>query len=253
MPSHPRSASSPAPPLARTWWRRVWTCRAAGGNVVTDALHFEGSLYQYGALAKQGLELRIVRPTGLAHRSRRPRQSHRLQNQAGRRIAGFDDQRLSARPEGRLRPGPFPRRQWFTRTPCRRSARSPSTCDASGMDFLACSSYKWLMGDMGLGIPLRSRGSAGSRPANPVRIPATDADGVSRFPLRPSRRRGHGLDAAPDAGGHFEVGTVSNTTAACLNYSLDYIMQLGVENIQAHRQPMLRRLQPRCRASASSR
>jgi len=26
-----------------------------GGNVVTDALHFEGSLYQYGELAKQGL------------------------------------------------------------------------------------------------------------------------------------------------------------------------------------------------------
>jgi hypothetical protein len=34
----------------------------SGGNVVTDALHFEGSLYQYGELAKQGLDLRIVRP-----------------------------------------------------------------------------------------------------------------------------------------------------------------------------------------------
>jgi selenocysteine lyase/cysteine desulfurase len=49
--------------------------------------------------------------------------------------------------------------------------------------------------------------------------------------------------AAPTAGGHFEVGTVSNTTAACLTHSLDYIMQLGVENIQAHRRPMIRRLQ----------
>jgi len=36
---------------------------------------------------------------------------------------------------------------------------------------------------------------------------------------------------------------VSNTTVACLNYSLDYILQLGVEAIQAHRQPLLRRLQ----------
>jgi selenocysteine lyase/cysteine desulfurase len=49
--------------------------------------------------------------------------------------------------------------------------------------------------------------------------------------------------ASPTAGGHFEVGTISNTTAACLNYSLDYILQLGVEKIQAHHQPLLRRLQ----------
>jgi selenocysteine lyase/cysteine desulfurase len=47
----------------------------------------------------------------------------------------------------------------------------------------------------------------------------------------------------PSAGGHFEVGTVSNTTVACLNYSLDYITKLGVDNIQAHRQPLLVRLQ----------
>jgi selenocysteine lyase/cysteine desulfurase len=44
------------------------------------------------------------------------------------------------------------------------------------------------------------------------------------------------------AGGRFEVGTVSNTTAACVNYSLNYIQQLGVENIQAHRKPLLLRL-----------
>jgi hypothetical protein len=34
---------------------------------------------------------------------------------------------------------------------------------------------------------------------------------------------------------------VSNT-AACLNYSLDSILRLGPEKIQAHRQPLLRRL-----------
>jgi selenocysteine lyase/cysteine desulfurase len=45
------------------------------------------------------------------------------------------------------------------------------------------------------------------------------------------------------AGGHFEVGTVANATAACLGYSLDYILRMGVEKIQAHRQPLLDRLQ----------
>ena len=34
-----------------------------------------------------------------------------------------------------------------------------------------------------------------------------------------------------DAGGHFEVGTVSNTTLAALPYSLEFIQQIGVANI----------------------
>lgn len=34
----------------------------SGGNIVTDAPHFEGSFYQYGELAKQGLNVRIARP-----------------------------------------------------------------------------------------------------------------------------------------------------------------------------------------------
>jgi selenocysteine lyase/cysteine desulfurase len=46
-----------------------------------------------------------------------------------------------------------------------------------------------------------------------------------------------------DAAGHFEVGTVSNTTVAALNFSLEWIQQLGVSAIQAHRQPLLARLQ----------
>ena len=33
-------------------------------NIVTDALHFEGSLYLYQELAKRGVEVRIVKPRG---------------------------------------------------------------------------------------------------------------------------------------------------------------------------------------------
>jgi len=34
------------------------------GNIVTDALHFEGSLYMYQELAKRGVDVRIVKPRG---------------------------------------------------------------------------------------------------------------------------------------------------------------------------------------------
>jgi selenocysteine lyase/cysteine desulfurase len=46
-----------------------------------------------------------------------------------------------------------------------------------------------------------------------------------------------------DATRYFELGTMATAVAAALGVSLPYIQQLGVENIQAHRQPLLRRLQ----------
>jgi len=47
---------------------------------------------------------------------------------------------------------------------------------------------------------------------------------------------------SPDATGHFEVGTQAIGAAQVLAESLPYIRSLGVENIHAHRQPLLKRL-----------
>jgi len=99
------------------------------------------------------------------------------------------------------------------------------------------------MGDMGLGflyvredlLDRLHRSQYGFRQLARVQYHA--------FPYDPPGDAVMDWTAATDAGGHFEVGTVSNATLACLSYSLNYIKQLGVENIQAHRQPLLRRLQ----------
>jgi selenocysteine lyase/cysteine desulfurase len=45
-----------------------------------------------------------------------------------------------------------------------------------------------------------------------------------------------------DATGHFEVGSQANGAWAALSKSLPYIRELGIDNIEAHRQPMLRKL-----------
>jgi selenocysteine lyase/cysteine desulfurase len=42
---------------------------------------------------------------------------------------------------------------------------------------------------------------------------------------------------------YFELGTMANGVAAALRVSLPYIQQLGVDNIQAWRQPLLKKLQ----------
>jgi selenocysteine lyase/cysteine desulfurase len=119
----------------------------------------------------------------------------------------------------------------------------PVDVRATGVDFLACSSYKWLMGDMGLGflyvredlLDRLQRSQYGFRQLSGVQYHV--------FPYDPTGEAVMDWSQTSGAAGHFEVGTVSNTTLACLNHSLDYIQRIGVGNIQSHRQPLLNRLQ----------
>jgi selenocysteine lyase/cysteine desulfurase len=118
----------------------------------------------------------------------------------------------------------------------------PVDVHTSGVDFLACSSYKWLMGDMGLGFLYVREDLLDGLPRTQYGFRQLARMEYHVFPHDPPGEAVMDWAASQTAGGHFEVGTVSNTTAACLTHSLDYIMQIGVEKIQAHRLPMLRRL-----------
>jgi selenocysteine lyase/cysteine desulfurase len=211
----------------------------SGGNVVTDALHFEGSLYQYGAMAKQGLDVRFLRP-----REGRIEMSDLDQAIDSKTklvalslvsmINGFQHDLKAvcdlAHSRGAL----------VYVDAVQAIGAVPFDVRESGVDFLACSSYKWLMGDMGLGflyvredrLDRVARSQYGYRQLSSMQYHV--------FPYDPPGTDVMDWTQAPDAAGHFEVGTVSNTTVACLRFSLDYIQKLGVVNIQSHRQPLLR-------------
>jgi selenocysteine lyase/cysteine desulfurase len=45
-----------------------------------------------------------------------------------------------------------------------------------------------------------------------------------------------------DASAHFEAGSNAYSPMAALSFSLPYIQRLGVDTIEAHRQPMLEKL-----------
>jgi selenocysteine lyase/cysteine desulfurase len=214
----------------------------SGGHVVTDALHFEGSLYQYGEMAKQGLEVRIARPRegriDLKDFDRLIDAKTKLVAvSAVSMVNGFQHDLKAvcdlAHSRGSL----------VYADAVQAVGAVPVDVRVSGIDFLACSSYKWLMGDMGLGflyvredlLDRVQRSQYGFRQLTRIEYHV--------FPYDPPGEAVMDWTASPSAGGHFEVGTISNTTAACLNYSLDYILQVGVEKIQAHRQPLLRRMQ----------
>jgi selenocysteine lyase/cysteine desulfurase len=214
----------------------------SGGNVVTDALHFEGSLYQYGELAKKGLEVRIARP-----REWRIEMGdlEKLIDAKTKLVAlslvsminGFQHDLKAvcdlAHSRGSL----------VYVDAVQAVGAVPVDVRATGVDFLACSSYKWLMGDMGLGflyvredlLDRLKRSQYGFRQLAGVEYHV--------FPYDPPGEAVMDWTQSGGAGGHFEVGTVSNTTLACLTHSLDYIQRIGVANIQSHRQPLLSRLQ----------
>src|SRR5215469_15706181 len=123
----------------------------SGGNVVTDALHFEGSLYQYGELAKQGLEVRIARPKDwridLGDLERLIDAKTKLVAVSLVSMVNGFEQDLTA-----VCDLAHSRGAKVYADAVQAVGAVPVNVRESGVDFLACSSYKWLMGDMGLGF-----------------------------------------------------------------------------------------------------
>jgi selenocysteine lyase/cysteine desulfurase len=123
------------------------------------------------------------------------------------------------------------------------AGNTPIDVRASDVDFCACSSFKWLMGDFGLGFlfvkqslldKVIQRTQYGYYQAQELQSHFLPGDTPGTAP--------YSWQLSPDATGHFEVGTQAIGTAQVLSESLPYIRTLGVENIYGHRQPLLKKL-----------
>jgi selenocysteine lyase/cysteine desulfurase len=114
----------------------------------------------------------------------------------------------------------------------------------SGVDFCACSSFKWLMGDFGLGF-LYVREGLLDRVLKRTQYgyEQTDDPVAHLLPTDTPGTYPYTWNVLPGAGAHFQVGTMSYAAMAALQQSLHNIQKVGVANIQAHRQPLLQRLQ----------
>lgn len=215
------------------------------GRIVTDTLHFFGSFYLYEELAKQGVEVVWLRPRA-------------------NRIA-IDDIERAIVPGTRLVAlslvSTYNGFEHDLKRVCEiahakgalvyadiihAAGAVPVDVRASNVDFAACASYKWLMGDFGLGFLYvradlhdrlrRTRYGyyqvAGFDPhVYPFDPPATKAD-----------YRIADVTPRPDMEGLFAGGTHAHVVSAMLDRSLEHILALGVDRITAYRQPLLRRL-----------
>jgi len=210
-----------------------------GARVVSDTLHFFGSFYLYEAFARAGVEVHWVKP-----RDGRSIDYADLEAavtpgttlvavSAVSTINGFehDLKRVSeiAHAKGALVYADI----------IHAAGAVPLDLAASGVDFAACSGYKWLMGDFGLGFLYARRESMQRLKRSQFGYEQLQSFATHVYPF--DAPGGEVADYAPrdDATGFFATGTTSGSAAAQLAYSLDYISALGVEAIQRHRQPLL--------------
>lgn len=220
----------------------------AGGRIVTDALHFFGSFYTYGELAKAGMDVVTLPMTpegridmgaleaAVTDKTRLVSISHVST------VNGFehDLKRVAdiAHAHG----------AYVYADIVHGAGSTPIDLRATGVDFAASSSYKWLMGDFGLGF-LYVRKEVQPK----VKRPWWGYHQIGGFfqthlyPYDPPGESPARYGVAPGATGQFAMGTTSWTGVVQLEHSLAWIAQLRVANIQAYRQPMADAIQTELR------
>jgi selenocysteine lyase/cysteine desulfurase len=210
--------------------------------VVTDALHFDGSLVMYGELAKRGLRVTVVRPRAwrielddlAAAMDRRTKlvavSLVSMYNGFTHDLAALSDM---AHAHG----------AYVYADIIQAAGNMPIDVRASGVDFCGCSSFKWLMGDFGVGFLYVKRGLLDTV-VKRSQIGYRQADAEAHLlPDDPHVGTPVTWTMHTDASGHFEIGTYAQAAVDALAVSLPYLQRLGPAAIEAYRQPLLRRLQ----------
>jgi selenocysteine lyase/cysteine desulfurase len=214
------------------------------GNVVTDALHFEGALLHLGELQKRnGLDLRIVQPRDwridLRDMERVVDKKTKLIEISLVAMSNGFQHNLKAVCDLAHAHGAY-----VYADIVQAAGNTPIDVRASDVDFCACSTFKWLMGDFGFGFLFVKETLLEQMAACPQYgyFEARTLD--SHFlPGDPPGDSPYTWQLKTDAGGHFEVSTPALGVMFALGQSLPYIHALGVENIQAYRQPMIKKMQ----------
>jgi len=215
----------------------------SGGNVVTDALHFDGSMYLYGSLKSQGLDVRIVKPRDwrieIADMEKVVDRKTKLVALSQVSFYNGFQHDLKAVCDLAHAHGAYVYADII-----QAAGAVPIDVRASGVDFCACSSFKWLMGDFGLGfLYVREELLDKVIRSTQYGYEQTGEIVAHLLPTDPPASDTYTWAVLPGAGAHFQVGTMSYAALAALQQSLHDIRQIGVANIQAHRLPLLRRLQ----------
>ena len=212
----------------------------AGGNIVTHDLHYNAALYNYRMRQRDGLEVRIVKnrdwQIDIDDVARVVDGNTRLiATTLVSNVNGYlsDIAALSnlAHAHG----------AYIYVDIIQGAGAVPIDVRAMGIDFAACSTFKWLMGVKGFGFLYVREDLQGT-----VAKPTQHCGGVS-FEYPPWREAPHSaadIAFAPVSGPEmYEVSYPSYEGAVSAQVSLRYILNLGVDRIRAHARELTDRLQ----------
>lgn len=201
-----------------------------GGNIVIDDLHFEASKYIYTRLAQAGnIELRVV-----PHRNWQidfadieaaiDDQTHLVSLALVSQVNGYlaDIQSISrlAHDHG----------AYVYTDIIQAAGNTPIDVMAMGIDFAACGTYKWLMGDFGLGFLY-------------VRAGLQETVEPTRFSLRQVQVQNDFDFPLFEDATRYEGSQLSFLSGICAHTGLRYLTNLGIENIRTYVKPLTDRLQ----------
>ena len=213
----------------------------AQGNVVTNDLHYTAALYNYKMRQQEGLDLRVVKNRNW----RIDIDDMRKAIDGGTKLVSIT---LVSNVNGYLSDVKLisdlahSQGAYLYVDVIQAAGAVPIDVRAMGIDFAACSTYKWLMGVKGFGF-LYVREDLQRKIVKP-----TQHSGGVRFNYEPWVDR---PDAALDeitfrprpGPGCYEVSYPSYEGVICAQESLNYILQLGVANIRKHVRGLTNRLQ----------
>ena len=213
----------------------------AGGNVVISDLSFNPCIYHYMMRQRAGLDVRVVKSRDwqidMDAMAQAIDADTRLVSVA--LVSNVNGFLADAAELGRLA---HARGAYLYADIMQAAGAVPIDVEAMGIDFAACSTFKWLMGVKGFAFmymhadlqgtvlkPSQHFGGVSLNYAPWVDAPDTDTDDI-RF--------------SPNGGtGAYEVSYPSYEGVVCARESLRYIHRLGVENIRAHVRDLTDRLQ----------
>ena len=213
------------------------------GNVVTDALHFEGALVHLMELKRRGLDLRVVQPRNgrieMADLERVVDAKTKLVEVSWVSMYNGFQHDLKAVCDLAHAHGAYVYADIIQGV-----GACPLDVRATGVDFAAAATYKWLMGDFGLGFFYVREDLLGKIVQRPhwsyESAPDTD---THLSPFDPQASQLVTYTPGSSAAEYFQLGTMAYGVLGALGVSIPYIQALGVASIQRYRQSMIDRLQ----------
>src|SRR6266851_2005259 len=202
------------------------------GNIVIDELHFTTSLYMYKELEKKGVELRIVKHRNWAidvnDMDRAIDRNTRLVSLAlVSNVNGFmhDGKSVSALAHARG--------AYLFADIIQAVGAVPIDMRGLGIDFASAGTYKWLMGERGIGF-LYVREDLQGTVLPTTRYGHRQVANFNRAELT--------WEPLPGAA-KYETGGIGVLLAACVSEGIDYVQTLGLDRIRAHARQLTDRLQ----------